>query len=75
MYYIFLILNIFLSVNANAFLEKTTFPKGVKSQCEYSWSKNGKGFVIGQFNVLIDLKNASGGCGVHVISSALEGRD
>lgn len=60
MKYILLILTLLCAFQANAFWAKTVFPKEVKNQCEYLWSKDGKGFVVGQVNVLIDLKNASG---------------
>ena len=45
---------------ANLFLGGSVFPKKVKNQCEYSWQTAGKGFVFGQFNIMIDLKNSSG---------------
>lgn len=55
-----LLLTMSFCLTANAFLGGAVFPKKVKNQCEYVWSSGGKGFVIGQFNILIDLKNASG---------------
>ena len=60
MYKIILVVMMLFSFSLHAFFEKSIFPKKVKNHCEYLWNKGGNGFVVGQFNILIDLKNSSG---------------
>lgn len=54
----------FGSPSVKAFLsltENSVFPKKVSNSCYFSWTGDEKKFVVGQVNVLVDLKNAEGG--------------